>query len=93
MRRFLAIVFFAGGLFASSAAAQEPSWWGVVIAPQSIRPQIESTPIVDRPYRPFHFYGNTVRRRHYRGTTLPAPRDFVRGGGALLWGRSTRWLG
>lgn len=86
MRRFIALALLIVGISTSSAVAQEPDWWGVVIAPQSIRPQIESTPIIDRPYRPFHFYGNTVRRRHYRGTALPAPRDFFRGGGALIRG-------
>ena len=32
------------------------------------RQQIKSTPIEQRPYRPLHVYGNTVRRRHSRGT-------------------------
>ena len=41
------------------------------------RQQLESTPVVKRPYRPFHFYGNTVRRRHYRGTAIPTPRDLI----------------
>ncbi len=31
------------------------------------RQQIQSTPILERPYRPLHVYGNTVRRRHTRG--------------------------
>jgi hypothetical protein len=31
------------------------------------REQIKSTPIEQRPYRPLHVYGNTVRRRHARG--------------------------
>ena len=31
------------------------------------REQIKSTPIEQRPYRPLHVYGNTVRRRHSRG--------------------------
>ena len=31
------------------------------------RQQIQSTPILERPYRPLHVYGNTVRRRHSRG--------------------------
>jgi hypothetical protein len=84
MQRLITLAIFSVGLFASSAAAQEPGWWGVVVAPQSIRPQIQSTPIIHRPYRPLHFYGNTVRRQYYRGTMLPAPRDFVRGGGALI---------
>jgi len=84
MLRLFASALLAWGLLASSAAAQEPGWWGVVIAPESIRPQIERTPIIHRPYRPFHFYGNTVRRQYYRGTVVPAPRDFVRGGRALI---------
>jgi len=35
------------------------------------REQIQNTPIEQRPYRPLHVYGNTVRRRHQRAT---APR-------------------
>ena len=87
MRRIIALVLLAWGIIVSNAAAQEPGWWGVVIAPESIRPQIQSTPIIDRPYRPLHFYGNTVRRRHYRGTVVPAPRDIFQGGSALIRGR------
>jgi len=84
MQRLITLALLAWGLFASTAAAQEPGWWGVVIAPESIRPQIESTPIIHRPYRPLHFYGNTVRRQYYRGTIVPVPRDFVQGGSALI---------
>ncbi|MCE9629937.1 MAG: hypothetical protein K8S94_04350 [Planctomycetia bacterium] len=35
------------------------------------RQQIQNTPVIDRPYRPLHVYGNTVRRRHTRGTAAP----------------------
>ncbi|PHS09981.1 MAG: hypothetical protein COA78_11655 [Blastopirellula sp.] len=31
------------------------------------RDHIRSMDILNRPYRPGHFYGNTVRRRHHRG--------------------------
>ncbi|SFI92038.1 hypothetical protein [Planctomicrobium piriforme] len=48
----------------------------VVVARGELREQIEATPMEDRPYRPFHFYGNTVRRVHYHGSALP--RVFVR---------------
>ncbi len=84
MQRLITLSLLVLGLFASGAAAQEPGWWGYVIAPESVRPQIRRTPIIHRPYRPLHFYGNTVRRRYYRGTAIPAPRDFIRGGGALI---------
>jgi hypothetical protein len=31
------------------------------------RQQLQATPVLERPYRPLHVYGNTVRRRHSRG--------------------------
>lgn len=49
-----------------------------IIATGDFREQIESTPIELRPYRPLHFYGNAVRRRHHRGTLLPLPAPVVR---------------
>jgi hypothetical protein len=70
---------------ATSAVAQEPGWSWQVIAVGQLRREIDNTPIYRRPYRPFHFYGNTVRRQYYRGTTLPAPVSFE-----SLWGRRTR---
>ena len=45
----------------------EPGWLGVVVARGELKQWIDSTPIEDRPNRPFHFYGNTVRRKYYRG--------------------------
>jgi hypothetical protein len=67
-----------------SASSDGPGWLGVVVARGELKEQIENTPILERPNRPFHFYGNTVRRQYYRGTALPAPRDFVQGGAALV---------
>jgi hypothetical protein len=32
------------------------------------RQEIRSMNILDRPYRPFHFYGNAVRRRYHRAS-------------------------
>ena len=61
-------------LWVSTSAAQEPGWSGVVIARGELREQIRSTPILERPYRPLHFYGNAVRRAHYRGSPLARPR-------------------
>ena len=58
-----------------SARAAEPGWSPVIIATGAYRDKIRATPIERRPYRPFHFYGNAVRRRYYRGTALPLPRD------------------
>lgn len=69
----IASVFLASCLMGTAvASAQQPGWSLRVVTFGETRRQIESTPILQRPYRPLHFYGNTVRRRHYRGTALPA---------------------
>jgi hypothetical protein len=46
---------------------REPGRLNVVIARGALRDQIRATPILERPYRPFHFYGNAVRRAYYHG--------------------------
>lgn len=76
------VVFLAPA--ASRAADNEPGWLGVVVARGELKQEIESTPILERPNRPFHFYGNTVRREFYRGTGVPRPGDFLKGGAALV---------
>lgn len=64
--------------------SHEPSWtYGIVRVGES-RDSIKSMPITERPYRPLHVYGNTVRRMHYRGTAIPAPRDVVGAGAATI---------
>jgi len=68
----------------STASAFEPNWSNEIIVFGERRQQIKSTDMLNRPYRPFHFYGNTVRRRHYRGWPLPTARDFARGAGVML---------
>ena len=78
---FLATVVIATSTI--SASAQEPQWSGRVIATGAERAAIEATPIEMRPNRPLHFYGNTGRRQYYRGSAVPAPRDFSNGAGSL----------
>ncbi len=65
---FGACIFAAGGLL-----AQEPGWSGSVLPVGSEAQQIRQQDILDRPYRPGHVYGNTVRRMHYRGHPFPVP--------------------
>ena len=58
-------------LLVSMAVAQESDRLPIIARGQ-LREEIKSTPILDRPNRPLHFYGNTVRRQHARGTgTMP----------------------
>ena len=61
-------------LVPSNCSAKEPGWDLRVVTFGESREQIKSTPILERSYRPLHFYGNTVRRMHYRGTPLPVPK-------------------
>ncbi len=71
-------------LFTSVCGGEEPSWQSTVIARGEMREQIAATPMVARPYRPLHLYGNTVRRVYYRGDLLPRPRDLRSGFRALV---------
>lgn len=64
----------------------EPGWSGPVLLFGEERDAVKSMPITQRPYRPLHFYGNTVRRMHYRGTAVPAPRDVFGAGKAVIAG-------
>lgn len=69
----IAVVCLLGSTAGTQAA--EPGWTNRVIKVGEDRQRSQATPILQRPYRPLHFYGNTVRRRHYRGNAAPAPRD------------------
>jgi hypothetical protein len=80
----IAVVVVAAPSTAQAAGNGEPGWLGVVVARGELKQEIESTPILDRPNRPFHFYGNTVRRKYYRGSPVPRPVDVAQGGAALV---------
>ncbi len=71
----LVISYFMG--YTENVSAAEPGWSPVIIARGEYKEQIKSLPMEQRPYRPLHFYGNTVRRMHYRGTPMIAIRDIV----------------
>ena len=62
----------------------EPGWLGTVVARGELKKEIEATPILERPYRPLHMYGNTVRRDYYRGAPGPRVRDVVQGTAAFV---------
>ncbi len=76
-------VLFVGVLVEKPVQA-EPQWVPVVIARGEYRRQLEATPIEQRPNRPLHFYGNTVRRIHYRNSALPRTQDFSNTGRSLI---------
>jgi len=68
----------------AAARAAEPAWARPIIARERHQAMLDATPIHLRPNRPFHFYGNTIRRKHYRGSPLLLPRDLWNTAAALL---------
>ncbi len=64
------MLFILATLFISSAASTVMAD-GPIIAFGEERDRIRNTPILERENRPFHFYGNTVRRMHARQQGLP----------------------
>jgi hypothetical protein len=72
--RYAILSLLAGSLlFVSAAVADQSRAVGPIIARGEVKKQIEATPILERPYRPLHFYGNTVRRRASRGLPVSVP--------------------
>lgn len=57
----------------SSANAASTGFDPRIITFGETREQIQNTPVLERPNRPLHVYGNTVRRRHSRGAAAPRP--------------------
>ena len=86
-RRTVAIATVCILLTTSTARSQEPPWTGPVIARGLDRAAIKSIDMLQRPYRPFHFYGNTLRRAYYRGQALPTPSDVAQAIKVLVTGR------
>ncbi len=68
----------------SPSVAAEPDWYPYVFARGSDRVCIQNMPMHKRPYRPMHFYGNTIRRSYHRGYSAPLPRDIAQGARTLL---------
>ena len=79
-------------LAAAVALAGEPGWESGVIKFGAERQKIQQTDVLHRPYRPLHFYGNTVRRRHYRGRAIPSVRNVSRVRAARSRLRSTELI-
>ena len=73
----LAAVIMFGGAAACGAQVPEPGWSPHVFASEPEQHILERLDIVERPYRPLHFYGNTVRRMYYRGNPLPTMGDMT----------------
>lgn len=74
-KHVLALVIFGSLAMANAATAAEPGWEGGIIRFGAEREQIRQKHVLDRPYRLFHVYGNTVRRLYYRGQLLPSFED------------------
>lgn len=67
----LSILSLEPGAVPPVAEAAQTGFDPRVIAVGEARDQIKSMPIEQRPNRPLHVYGNTVRRRHSRAHSGP----------------------
>jgi hypothetical protein len=75
MRGILAVAIVGAALVSGPAADAAGTGFDprpIVVGPA--RQQIKSLPIENRPNRPLHVYGNSVRRRHDRGAATARPR-------------------
>jgi len=61
------VVSIAFGLVIGANAAPPTGWDRTIILRGQERAVVKSLPIEKRPNRPFHIYGNSVRRMEYRG--------------------------
>lgn len=74
MHTFLRAALVLATLTPMARAAGESTGFDPrVITFGAAREQLQSTPITQRPYRPLHVYGNSVRRRHERATPARTP--------------------
>ena len=75
------VLFFLGVTFSGltlTNASADPGWSPVVIATGDYRARLQATPIQYLPNRPFHFYGNSVRRLYHSGSIVPQPEQVFR---------------
>ena len=61
------VVSIAVGFAGKTQAAPPTGWDSTIILRGQERAVVKSMPIERRPNRPFHVYGNTVRRMEHRG--------------------------
>ena len=76
-RLLVAIAFMV--LSAASSAQAARRWERNTFSNTRRRAQIKSMHILNRPNRPGHFYGNTVRRLHFEDRLFPSVRELGEG--------------
>lgn len=73
MRTLVFVAVLTASFAPLSADARSTGFDPRIVTFGESREEIKSTPMTQRPYRPLHVYGNTVRRRHERATAGQAP--------------------
>lgn len=72
MRTFTLAALLAAAIASLPSEASSTGFDPRIVTFGDSREQIKATPITERPNRPLHVYGNSVRRRHDRAVA-PAP--------------------
>ena len=89
MRTLILLTLLSAGTSSVPALAQTGFDSRVIVFGDE-REKIENTPIEQRPNRPLHFYGNTIRRRHYRNVSQPSRSKSSRRANQSSSSRATR---
>lgn len=72
MRTLVLLTVFSTSLGGLPAVAANNSFDPRIVVFGDERERIQNTPIEQRPNRPLHFYGNSVRRRTTRSVSRPS---------------------
>ena len=72
MRTLVLLTVFSTSLSGIPAVAADTGFDPRIIVFGEERERIQNTPIEQRPNRPLHFYGNSVRRRNTRSVSRPS---------------------
>lgn len=72
MRIVACVAALAAAVLVTAVAPDGPTA-GRFVAQAMSRAEIRSMPLLERPDRPGHFYGNAVRRRHRGTPATPQP--------------------
>ncbi len=82
----VATTVWADPQFNAQRGRGEPGWEGKVFLQGEAKEKKDATPVLERPYRPLHVYGNMQRRHHYRDTVIPSRTDRTDRRGAFFGG-------
>ncbi|MCA9267400.1 MAG: hypothetical protein KDA41_02970 [Planctomycetales bacterium] len=84
---FAAFALFVAIASVDVAFSRSPLWGSFALPTSPEAQQIRQQPLLERPDRPGHFVGNTIRRVNRHGHPLPVPGESTAPSGGASFGR------